>query len=143
MHHLGNEFVDPGDKPKALSHPGPPGRRASAVDRLQVATGGAAYDVLPARGDDPLASDEERAVDPIEVERLEAPHDVPDRRGVERDVVGVAPHEADLLRVHADLGLVPGHQSAAAPGTVGPEEDLVALEMTAGADQRQAPEERQ
>src|SRR4051812_29885034 len=81
---LGNGFVDPGDKPKALSHPGPPGRRASALDGLQVAAGGAAYDVLPARGDDPLAADEERAVDPIEVERLQAAQDVPDRRGVER-----------------------------------------------------------
>ena len=61
-----------------------------------------------------------------------------DRRGVERDVIGIAVHERDLLGVHADLRLVAGHQDAAAAGAGGPVQHLVALEVAAGADQRQA-----
>ena len=63
-------------------------------------------------------------------------------RRVERDVVGIALHEADLLRVHADLRLVAGHERTAAARAGRPEQDLVALEMSSGADQRQAAEQR-
>src|SRR6185312_5312392 len=54
------------------------GSSSSAVNRLQVTSGGPANDLLAARGDDSLAADEERAVDPVELQRLQAPQDVPD-----------------------------------------------------------------
>src|SRR5262249_17354121 len=69
-------------------------------------------DLLAPGGDDPLAADEERAVDPVKWERIEALQDVADLTAVERYVVRITIHECDLLGIHADLRLVAGHQGS-------------------------------
>src|SRR4051812_29088738 len=97
----------------------------SAPDRPEVTIGRALDDALAAGRDDPLAADEEGTVDAVVLQRVEAFDDVADRRRVQRDVVGVAVHERDLLRVHADLRLIAGHQRATALGACRPVQDLV------------------
>src|SRR4051812_42744582 len=84
-------------RPREWDRPGP--RGSSALDGAEIALGRTPHDVAGPGLDDPLAAREEGEVDPIVPQRVQARDDVADRRGVQRDVVGIAVHERDLLRV--------------------------------------------
>src|SRR6185312_671987 len=115
-----------------------PSTSLSALDRLQITIRRPLDDLLGPGGDDPLASGEERPVEPVVGERRQAFDDVADRLRVQGNVVGITIHERDLLRVHADLRLVARHERPSPLRALGPVEDLVAREVAAGADEREA-----
>ena len=54
------------------------------------------------------------------------------------NVVGVAPHEADPMRVGADLRLVAREEDSLPRRAVAPVEDLEAVEMSAGVNEGEA-----
>jgi len=79
----------------------------------------------------------EGAVEAVVGPRLEVSSDGADLRGVEGDIVGVAPHETDPAWIGTNLGLVAGEEDAAAFGAVAPMEDLESVEMAGGVDERE------
>src|SRR5438309_1441698 len=58
----------------------------------------------------------ERAVDPVEAPGAERIHDAAHRRSREWNVIGIAVHEAEPARVHADLRLIARKQDASTLG---------------------------
>ena len=106
----------------------------SAADGSQVALG-RPPDRLPAVPVDQAVP--KRPVEPVVVERLDAPDDRSDHGGRQWDVVGVALREADVLPVGGHLDDVARQERAPAVSPPRPVQHRAAVEVTAAAHQGQ------
>lgn len=81
------------------------------------------------------------SIDVVEGERCHGFHDALDGGGVERDVVGIASHEADVAAVGYDLNGIAGEEQALSARSRGPVENRCSCEVAATTNHGEAAEE--